>query len=263
MTEAEAAEQQTFERRIDLGDGSGVQVFRGATQDELLDKLTEAQANATRKIRELNRQAKLGRDLSEAQKDELQQARTVAALTADERLKLTQDIFDADAAPKAIRRVIEAELGLSLDDVKSSIQQARASARAQRERLEAEAFIDATPDYKPCRQNMDAMTEYLKAHRLAVTQKNLQLAYEDLKDGGLLVLETRTEEKAEKTADNTEHRTVRRPRGETATAIRQEQAGVSVPRKAAGPTPAEIERMSPEEYRQRILLPQMAAQRSR
>src|SRR5581483_2684932 len=44
-----------YERKIDLGDGSGVQIFRAASLEDLVDKLAKAQENATRKIREQNR----------------------------------------------------------------------------------------------------------------------------------------------------------------------------------------------------------------
>ena len=43
-----------YQRRIDLGDGSGVQVFNAGSMEELVDKLVTAQENATKKIRELN-----------------------------------------------------------------------------------------------------------------------------------------------------------------------------------------------------------------
>jgi len=43
-----------YRREIDLGDGSGKQVFEAESVEELLDKLTEAQEHATRKIRELS-----------------------------------------------------------------------------------------------------------------------------------------------------------------------------------------------------------------
>ena len=43
---------QTFRREIDLGDGSGKQVFEGATEAELSDKLATAQMHASKKIRE-------------------------------------------------------------------------------------------------------------------------------------------------------------------------------------------------------------------
>src|SRR6185437_3470520 len=45
-----APKPEWFVREIDLDDGSGKQVFKGRTLDELADRLAEAQANATRKI---------------------------------------------------------------------------------------------------------------------------------------------------------------------------------------------------------------------
>src|SRR5207248_2228797 len=48
-----AAPVEEFTATIDVGDGAGVQVFSAPTKDELLEKLIEAQENATRKIREL------------------------------------------------------------------------------------------------------------------------------------------------------------------------------------------------------------------
>src|SRR6266704_5157746 len=60
VTEAEPVEDEPvlYRREIDLGDGSGTQVFEGETLEELVDKLADAQKHATRKIRDLNRQAK-------------------------------------------------------------------------------------------------------------------------------------------------------------------------------------------------------------
>lgn len=49
---------QTFKRVIDLGDGSGTQVFEADSADELADKLAEAQKHATIKIRELSKAIK-------------------------------------------------------------------------------------------------------------------------------------------------------------------------------------------------------------
>jgi hypothetical protein len=45
-------EKKRFRREIDLEDGSGKQVFEGATLDELVENLANAQKNATKKIRE-------------------------------------------------------------------------------------------------------------------------------------------------------------------------------------------------------------------
>jgi hypothetical protein len=45
-------DKKRFRREIDLEDGSGKQVFEGATVDELVENLANAQKHATRKIRE-------------------------------------------------------------------------------------------------------------------------------------------------------------------------------------------------------------------
>ena len=50
----EQEEELVYRREIDLGDGSGVQVFEGSSYDELIDKLANAQLHATRKIKELS-----------------------------------------------------------------------------------------------------------------------------------------------------------------------------------------------------------------
>ncbi|KKL05971.1 hypothetical protein LCGC14_2600680, partial [marine sediment metagenome] len=52
---AAAGEPKKFVKEIDLGDGSGVQKFEADTEAELIDKLVEAQTNATKEIRKLQR----------------------------------------------------------------------------------------------------------------------------------------------------------------------------------------------------------------
>src|SRR5690348_9223353 len=68
MSEATATEQkQTFRREIDLGDGSGKQVFEADSPEALIDKLADAQVHATKKIRE---QAQQLQDAQQAQVEE-------------------------------------------------------------------------------------------------------------------------------------------------------------------------------------------------
>jgi hypothetical protein len=54
------AEQFPCQKTIDLGDGKGVQVFKGKSWEEVSDKLVEAQRHATAKIRELTSRAPNG-----------------------------------------------------------------------------------------------------------------------------------------------------------------------------------------------------------
>jgi 16S rRNA G966 N2-methylase RsmD len=48
----------TYQKRIDLQDGSGVQVFEAESPEQLVDILVESQRHATKKIREQSRRIK-------------------------------------------------------------------------------------------------------------------------------------------------------------------------------------------------------------
>jgi hypothetical protein len=54
-----------WEYRIDLGDGSGVQVFKGKTQKEVISQLGKAQVNASKKIADQNRKDKMKKALEQ------------------------------------------------------------------------------------------------------------------------------------------------------------------------------------------------------
>lgn len=82
----EVPEPVKFRREIDLGDGSGKQVFEADSQDELIDKLTEAQKNATKKIRELAAATKQPEPAKEPAKP----------LTAEERLSILETKLKQD-----------------------------------------------------------------------------------------------------------------------------------------------------------------------
>ncbi len=70
-----------FRREVDIGDGSGKQVFEGATLDELVNNLAKAQENATRKIREQAAQLKANEKPATAPKPPTAEER-LAALEA-------------------------------------------------------------------------------------------------------------------------------------------------------------------------------------
>jgi hypothetical protein len=78
VAEEEEETEYIVRREIDLGDGSGVQVFsgKGATQAEAyeayIDKINAAQASATRKIRELSKQVKTEKVLTDQEKADIE-----------------------------------------------------------------------------------------------------------------------------------------------------------------------------------------------
>jgi hypothetical protein len=177
-----------YERVIDLGDGSGTQVFRGKTYDELIDNLAKAQENATRKIREL----------SAAQKAATKVVDEAEGLTEDERFLLSQKILTDPASvidmfvDKAFKKRVEPRLK-PVEDV----------ARETRETKVATDWVASTPDYYACESNGKKIQKYLETQGKDITRENLQAAFEDLNADGLLVAKPAEKQDAESDTDKT------------------------------------------------------------
>ena len=172
---------QPVRRQIDLGDGSGVQVFEAATETELIDKLTTAQTNATRKIRQLNQQLKKPKTPVTA----VVPVTPVTALTADELFTLTQE-FDSNPL-KVHQRLLEASLGMSVDALKAKFSRLDSFEQERAYEATAQEFVgEHTADYKPTKKNERALTNYLESEGLDFTKDNLEYAFTELSTSGLL-----------------------------------------------------------------------------
>jgi hypothetical protein len=163
------------ERRIDLGDGSGIQVFVGrgetelAAQMNLTDQLVVAQENATRKIREQNEE--LGKKKA-----------------ADAQAKIDEDFVESEEYKKdprgATKRMIERQVAATI---------AERDATAKRHLQAQLDFVAIHPDYVPDPKNGNAerlTAEFRRLYPTATefTVTGLDKAYESLKQSGLLVL---------------------------------------------------------------------------
>lgn len=255
-----------WERKIDLGDGSGVQVFRASSAEELVEKLAKAQENATRKIRELNQRLKLGSDGKEPEKENLVNLNP-RNLSEDERWRLGSEMNDPAKASQAVRQLIEAEFGAPIEDVRKVITKNAEDARNMRAKAEAEDFVASTPEYYPCPENTASLIKYLEKNGYACTKKNLEIAFDDLHSAGLL--REKPEAQPVVTAPNSQpeeridSEVTVRPRRTQSTGLRSSDTSSSVVTKLKGPSALEIANMSAEEYKQRILLPEMASRRNR
>jgi hypothetical protein len=165
-----APEPQEFVREIDLGDGSGKQIFKAATQEELLDKLADAHVHATKKIQELSRERKRHepeKRSSDWQEISPQQLRPeeLAALQNDPR--------------QMFRRMYQAEFGMTPEESRQR--------ENDRRRMEAEAqaqgdFVRRHADeYAPTPQNADKIYRFLNQENLPVSRRNLDYAFEQLR----------------------------------------------------------------------------------
>lgn len=168
----EATPVEAYTATIDLGDGSGVQVFEGKDKDELLQKLIVAQENATRKIRELTatKTAPVTPPVVEP------------TLNPDQEAELAQEFLSepSKAFDKLYQKRRQEELAREAEARKQAEEAGKAELAA------ANAFMAANPDYFVCPQNGNRIDRVLKLNGWASTTENIQKAYDELKADGLL-----------------------------------------------------------------------------
>jgi len=165
---------------IDLEDGSGTQVFTDANKNGLIAKLTKAQEHATRKIKELSRQVK-------ESKKELSQPETKfepSTLTEEEKFLLGQELQTNPTG--AVAKLIKATVGATPDEIREALSEGKKATAALRAQQEGAAFVGAHPEYVNSPANEQAMTKYLNENNLSFTRANLEIAFEDLMDAGLV-----------------------------------------------------------------------------
>lgn len=195
-----------WKAELDLGfPGATKEVFYGSTKDEMWQNLAVAKLNATKKIREQNRQIKLG----VPPKQPVAQTPIAAPvarppLTADQIVSLKQK-FDQNP-DAALAEWHELRTGRSIETL---VQQADAGAQARDEGILTEvatAFVEAHPDYHRTQENYRTILAYVAKNKLSQiltttnhdaivtalvrsgewTANNLDEAYEDLRESGLL-----------------------------------------------------------------------------
>ena len=192
--EQEIEEQTIYQRRIDLGDGSGVQVFQANSMEELVDKLVKAQENATKKIRE--QETVIKKSTPPAKKER----------NADEEFLLSQEFMSKPS--KAFERLFQEQVGMPIGEFKSSLEAVKAFNATKAADAAAAQFVEATPDYFPTKQNGSKIQAYLKTYRLPATLENITKAYTELNESGLLQAkpaeksEAETESKEEDKEEN-------------------------------------------------------------
>jgi hypothetical protein len=171
-----AAPVEEYTATIDIGDGAGTQVFSAPTKDELLEKLIEAQTNATKKIRELSARP--------APAAPAPVAPTVTAPNPDEELAISQEMLSEPTS--AFRKLFEKQVGMPIDSFKTKVERLEAWERGQREESVAREWMAATPDYYATPANGTKLGKWLELNRLEATAENIQAAYTDLAASGLL-----------------------------------------------------------------------------
>ena len=241
--EPAAKEPAKFRREIDLADGSGVQVFEGDTADELIEKLTQAQFNATKKIRELSRRSSKPRKPADTAASATRPA--VPSLTPEQWAALGSDLYLQPQ--KALPAMIEASLGMSLDDVRDAVAVSQEVKTAAQRQEAIEDFVISTESYHPSPKNYREMMRHMRDEDLEITADNMRATFEELSASGLL--ESPPAPKADAAV---EPKTVAQPKKASTTGLSGRKAPASDTQASALPSADELDKLSVNEARDRI-----------
>lgn len=258
LNDGEPDENGEYIAVIENAAGARISTFKGKTYKEVADKLLDSQANANREISRLRRpdQARVPQPLKTEAK----------TLTPTDKLRLATDITDPDKIVDTVTEIVTA----AQDGVtpRQNVRNVATMTDEQRDnyyRSEAEAFVQANPDYYPVQQNQQKLFAALEANRYDLTRNNLTIVFQALQDQGELIAwptngngngngeYVAPEEPARPNGRPEPNPPSPRPRS-VATGIRSSDASASPPPPPAPKriTRADIERMPRREYMDKL-----------
>lgn len=216
-----------YRREIDLGDGSGKQVFEGSTWEELADKLANAQVHASRKIRELNQKVK-----------DIAPPPAPKPLTKDEEFVVSQQLQTEPS--KAFELLFERHMGMPLAEFRQLSTEAKQLRSEKANNAAANAWVAANPEYHQSPANGQKMNAYINRFFGGVmTSENLNQAYADLKRDGLIQAKPAAPPQASSAPPPPTRRASNLPAGRSA----------APPPAKKAPTQAELENMPLEDLK--------------
>lgn len=252
------------------------QVIKYKSDQELADKLRDQNENLIRLNRKLTKDIRLGNIVKEEIPDDAPRVKegqydfALKPLSAEERMQLAQDLTDPEKMDAAQSRLVAATIGDPAEIRRALSQQVqRISAFDAKE--QAEAFVRSTPDYYVCQQNFETLANWMIRNELEPTQSNFKLAYKTLGPTGAAIMLERpiavspdplpvptvvTSEVVPAVAEVPKPQAAPRP---TASGLTRSNSSDVGPAPKRGFTDKEIAKMSADEYRQKVLIPEFNA----
>ena len=180
---APPARRTVYTKTVDLGDGHP-QVFKASTKDELIEKIYNAQVSASKRINELKQENKRLQKAVEPDPAQPTRQYEPRSLSQDEELELANEITVNPTS--AISKALKATLGMDPDELRKKL--SKLDEIEQKEVIKAIGgqFIAAHPEYPISDANEKLMSQYIQKNKLAWTLKNLELAFADLVEAGLV-----------------------------------------------------------------------------
>jgi hypothetical protein len=257
------------------------QVFKGATAQEVLDKV----ANANKELIKLNRELKKNMRIGKYDNDEIPDdaahfgSETVefnpVTLTPEERFTLSRDLNDPERFDEASKKLFEATIGASPDKIRAVLNSSQQNISSMRAKMEAELWVATTPEYYPCNENFETITNWMVKNDLAPVRANFQLAFSKLTEVGLLLEAPIVREEIpvvvepERTLANTppaqedvsritdvEPAQTKRTVREASSGLNRTQSSDTGIEPKRGYSQEEIDRMGSEEYKRKVLIPE-------
>jgi hypothetical protein len=181
--------QPTDEQGRPLG---GKQVILYTTPDELAEKLRDQNISILRKLREVTRKQRLGITDEDALPTDLEKFNRPIEfkpreLTLEERYQVSQDLNDPSKFVEARDRLFESAIGATPDELRKTLNEQQIISIQLLARSNAATFIETTPDFYNCEENLGTMTSWMLKNGLAPTVKNFEEAYSRLNGAGLLL----------------------------------------------------------------------------
>ena len=172
-----------WEARVDNKDGSGIQVYKGKTKDELIGKLMQSQAHASQKIRqqEIERQKLLldePADLAPVRK-----TFQPRQLTADEQFEYAEAMSSGDPTRmhKAQDKRDLIRNGGTPEEIVGRLVEAESTLAVEAYKATAKAFMKQNENVAFTRELGDKIDEVLNENKWAYTVRNLNKVLEMLK----------------------------------------------------------------------------------
>lgn len=173
-----------------------IQHFEAETLDELADKLAAAHENASMDVYKSRKALKLGILLEPDPADEPIPNFEEQQLTADERMDISSALNDPNLSQDAVKRLLKS-FGIPVEAIRQMLVDKEIEKRINRGREETQKFLEAHPEYVHSDENRDLLLKYMEKRKQALTKKNLEIAYEDLRHQGLLIVQAPQQTKKE------------------------------------------------------------------
>ena len=165
----------------------GPQVIKYHTQDELTAGLVEQNTLLLRKLRQKTRNERLG--IVETENIGTEVPRYVGpvdfsprSLSNDEYAEIARDLTDPVTAVEAQKRLFEASMGASADQVGETLRTLQEEVMSTRAVGEANAFVAETPEFYKCPENAETLAAYLSRYNLAPIKDNFTFAFNKLNE---------------------------------------------------------------------------------